>query len=149
MRAKKAGRKSTKKRPTGCSESSPEQDSNDNPSIYKQSPLYKQSCFGEPKPSSTFDISQKASTKKTSGQVYGKGKMPPEEIYENSRTKASSGKLGKYGKFDSSQTVGKGKNTSASNTQVRKKRFRPGTVALREIKKLQNQTELIIPKLPF
>ena len=28
-------------------------------------------------------------------------------------------------------------------------RFRPGTVALREIRKLQNSTELLIPRLPF
>jgi hypothetical protein len=28
-------------------------------------------------------------------------------------------------------------------------RFRPGTVALREIRKLQRSTDLLIPKLPF
>ena len=33
--------------------------------------------------------------------------------------------------------------------QPKKRKQRPGTVALREIKKLQKQTELIIPRLPF
>lgn len=31
----------------------------------------------------------------------------------------------------------------------KKKRFRPGTKALREIRKYQNSTELLIRKLPF
>ncbi|OBZ70048.1 histone H3-like 2 [Grifola frondosa] len=33
--------------------------------------------------------------------------------------------------------------------QPRKKRFRPGTVALREIRKYQKSTDLLIRKLPF
>ncbi|CDO71248.1 hypothetical protein BN946_scf184908.g5 [Trametes cinnabarina] len=33
--------------------------------------------------------------------------------------------------------------------QPRKKRFRPGTVALREIRKYQKSTDLLIQKLPF
>ncbi|KAL6050644.1 Alpha-glucosides permease mph3 [Balamuthia mandrillaris] len=31
----------------------------------------------------------------------------------------------------------------------KKRRFRPGTVAIREIRKLQRSTDLLIPKLPF
>ncbi|KAI1334195.1 hypothetical protein F5Y15DRAFT_421155 [Xylariaceae sp. FL0016] len=31
----------------------------------------------------------------------------------------------------------------------RKRRYRPGTLALREIKRLQNSTDLLIRKLPF
>lgn len=31
----------------------------------------------------------------------------------------------------------------------KKKRFRPGTVALREIRKYQKSTDLLIAKLPF
>ncbi|KAI1738325.1 histone-fold-containing protein [Xylaria scruposa] len=31
----------------------------------------------------------------------------------------------------------------------RRRRYRPGTVALREIRKLQNSTELLMKKLPF
>jgi histone H3 len=33
--------------------------------------------------------------------------------------------------------------------QKKKKRYRPGTVALREIRKYQKSTELLIKKLPF
>jgi histone H3 len=32
---------------------------------------------------------------------------------------------------------------------IRRPRFRPGTLALKEIKKMQAQTEAIIPRLPF
>ena len=52
------------------------------------------------------------------------------------------------GKKMSSKATGKLQNLSADG--VRKKhRFRPGTVALREIRKYQKTTELLIKKLPF
>lgn len=35
------------------------------------------------------------------------------------------------------------------NTGVKKRRFRPGTVALREIKKYQKSTNLLMLKAPF
>ncbi|KAF7355401.1 Histone-fold-containing protein [Mycena sanguinolenta] len=38
---------------------------------------------------------------------------------------------------------------SASAPAPRKKRFRPGTVALREIRKYQKSTDLLLRKLPF
>jgi histone H3 len=42
------------------------------------------------------------------------------------------------------------KKTSASSGGVKKPhRFRPGTVALREIRRFQKSTELLIRKLPF
>ncbi|KAF8342863.1 histone-fold-containing protein [Cantharellus anzutake] len=42
------------------------------------------------------------------------------------------------------------KSTSAASGGVKKPhRFRPGTVALREIRKYQKSTELLIRKLPF
>jgi hypothetical protein len=34
-------------------------------------------------------------------------------------------------------------------TERKKKRYRPGTVALREIRKYQKSTELLLAKLPF
>ena len=52
----------------------------------------------------------------------------------------------------------RGKGTKKNNNknqqqqqqqQQRRRRFRPGTVALREIRKYQKSTELLIPKLPF
>ncbi|KAN0063749.1 centromeric DNA-binding histone H3-like protein cse4 [Thecaphora frezii] len=43
-----------------------------------------------------------------------------------------------------------GPNTSIGDTSRRKRqRFRPGTVALREIRKYQRNTDLLIRKLPF
>lgn len=51
---------------------------------------------------------------------------------------------------------GKGKATSSTGgklpptqNQIKKKRFRPGSQALKEIRRLQAQTESIVPRLPF
>lgn len=42
------------------------------------------------------------------------------------------------------------KNTSiADGSLVRKRRYRPGTVALREIRQYQRSTQLVLRKLPF
>ena len=43
----------------------------------------------------------------------------------------------------------KGKTTAISGGVKRTHRFRPGTVALRDIRKYQKSTELLIRKLPF
>ena len=56
------------------------------------------------------------------------------------RTKLTSRKLTGDGKRTKKQTMG--------NVRRRRK-FRPGTVALREIRKYQKSTELLIRKLPF
>ncbi|KAE8267540.1 hypothetical protein A4X09_0g4805 [Tilletia walkeri] len=40
-------------------------------------------------------------------------------------------------------------STTGTTTTRRKPRFRPGTVALREIRKYQKSTDLLIQKLPF
>lgn len=40
-------------------------------------------------------------------------------------------------------------STTAGGGQVQARRFRPGTVALREIRRYQKSTELLIRKLPF
>jgi histone H3 len=37
----------------------------------------------------------------------------------------------------------------APEPTVKKRRWRPGTVALRQIRKLQRTTDLLIPRLPF
>ena len=56
------------------------------------------------------------------------------------RTKVTSSKLIGDGKTMKKQSMGR----------VRKpRRFRPGTVALREIRKYQKSTELLIRKIPF
>ena len=43
----------------------------------------------------------------------------------------------------------RGATDDGASASKKKKRFRPGTVALREIRKYQRTTELLIPKLPF
>merc|ERR1712059_11513 len=44
---------------------------------------------------------------------------------------------------------GKQKKVSYRKGEKRLRRFRPGTRALREIRKYQKSTDLLIPKLPF
>ena len=54
-------------------------------------------------------------------------------------------------KITSTSLIGDGKTVKKGSTgRVRKKRkYRPGTVALREIMKYQKSTELLIQKIPF
>jgi len=40
-------------------------------------------------------------------------------------------------------------STTASQVERKKMRFKPGTVALREIKKYQKSTDMLIPRAPF
>ena len=47
------------------------------------------------------------------------------------------------------KAAAKGKQQSATNGVKRPHRFRPGTVALRETRRFQKSTELLIRKLPF
>ncbi|KAK7061808.1 histone-fold-containing protein [Favolaschia claudopus] len=42
-----------------------------------------------------------------------------------------------------------GRRSAANDPPAKKKRFRPGTVALREIRKYQKSTDLLLRKLPF
>ncbi|OQR88364.1 histone H3, embryonic [Thraustotheca clavata] len=54
------------------------------------------------------------------------------------------------GKAPQKQLANKSKQTVVKTEHiVRRQRFRPGTVALREIRRYQNTTELLIRKLPF
>ena len=56
-------------------------------------------------------------------------------------------------KITSRKELGDGKSVRSKKTPTgrvrRKRRFRPGTVALREIRKYQKSTELLIRKIPF
>lgn len=47
--------------------------------------------------------------------------------------------------------IGKGRKSTSGSTQIKKRifRYRPGTIALREIRRYQKTTELLIPRLPF
>ena len=56
--------------------------------------------------------------------------------------------------YAASKAPKKGNKRSSSNANqdqpsLKKRRFRPGTVALREIRFYQRNTQLLIPKLPF
>ncbi|KAG9302546.1 hypothetical protein G9A89_007250 [Geosiphon pyriformis] len=42
-----------------------------------------------------------------------------------------------------------GSRTAAHEVQIKPRRYRPGTVALREIRKMQKSTNLLLRKLPF
>lgn len=66
------------------------------------------------------------------------------------RTKQTARKVPAYHNPAKSLAIYHIKNHTTSTTGVKKsKRFRPGSVALREIRKLQKSTELLIRKLPF
>ena len=56
-------------------------------------------------------------------------------------------------KITARKEIGDGKSVrskkSSKGSARRKRRFRPGTVALREIRKYQKSTELLIRKIPF
>lgn len=51
---------------------------------------------------------------------------------------------------NSTKAVARAKKTAAATGGIKKpRRFRPGTVALREIRRYQKSTEMLIRKLPF
>jgi histone H3 len=68
------------------------------------------------------------------------------------RTKQTARKsTGIGGKFPRKQLASKtaGKSMPANGGIQKKRRYRPGTVALREIRRYQKSTDLLIRKLPF
>ena len=77
-------------------------------------------------------------------------KFPSESLSQMARTKQTARKS-TGGKAPRKQLATKAARKSAPATGGVKKphRFRPGTVALREIRKYQKSTELLIRKLPF
>jgi histone H3 len=66
------------------------------------------------------------------------------------RTKQNPTKLGQPQKMPRKSSPKKEAHADASQVRVKKAhRYRPGTVALREIRRYQKSTELLIRKLPF
>ena len=126
-------------------------------------------------PSSPLPASEAPSLSVTVKELYAEGRMPvsnpKESLYfsEMARTKSTLkvGPRGGTGKGKTRQSPLAGKKprqnyaTKAITKGARKKqpptvggikkpkRFRPGTVALREIRRYQKSTELLIRKLPF
>lgn len=66
-------------------------------------------------------------------------KKVPSKALQASKKKAASSKMGKTSKA----------STAMSKGERKKPRFKPGTVALREIKRYQKTTDSLIPKAPF
>ena len=76
--------------------------------------------------------------------------MPKQKLTASklpSKAKADSAKAKKASQKTSQKSV-KGAG-SQSQAEKRKIRFKPGTVALREIKRYQRQTDLLLPRAPF
>ncbi|KAI0750708.1 histone-fold-containing protein [Daedaleopsis nitida] len=80
---------------------------------------------------------------------------PPAKKRQTATARKSTGGLAPRGRASdagpsnaSRRTSGAGQRQAADQPH-KKKRFRPGTVALREIRKYQKSTELLIRKLPF
>ncbi|KAJ8086735.1 centromeric DNA-binding histone H3-like protein cse4 [Marasmius tenuissimus] len=65
------------------------------------------------------------------------------------RTKTATARKSTGGKAPRRQSNANASVASTSAAPAAKRRFRPGTVALREIRKYQKSTDLLIRKLPF
>ena len=67
------------------------------------------------------------------------------------RAKNAAKKMGSKAKGGKGSTASKsGKKTAPADAgQKRKFRFKAGTVALREIKRYQKRTEMLLPRAPF
>ena len=84
--------------------------------------------------------------------------LDPETFYQNHivghlkevpRSKATARKGSKAGKGGKAGVMRKGKVPALAAGIKKAHRYRPGTVALREIRRYQKSTELLIRKLPF
>ncbi|KAF9558219.1 histone-fold-containing protein [Agrocybe pediades] len=88
-----------------------------------------------------------ARTKQTARKSTGGAKVPRNQLLTQVGVK-SAGKHPIDRQF--AYKTPQGKKTIETYTGVKKpRRFRPGTVALREIRRYQSTTELLIRKLPF
>ena len=66
------------------------------------------------------------------------------------KTKSAAKKIPSKAKASASKKASKTRRKSPKKGAARKKlRFRPGTVALREIKRYQKSTDLLVPRAPF
>jgi histone H3 len=96
------------------------------PSIHSSHPISNFKSFDRAAPPALSQLSPMARTKQTARKSTG-GKAPRKQL----ATKAAR------------------KSAPATGGVKKPHRFRPGTVALREIRKYQKSTELLIRKLPF
>lgn len=84
-------------------------------------------------------------------QPVSSGSGDPDDPKKSPNGPKDKGNPPKRGGRKGSQRRGRGTNPSDNQTAVARKppRYRPGTVALREIRRYQKSTELLIRKLPF
>ena len=91
-----------------------------------------------------------ARTKQTADKSTG-GKAPRAMLVKKARQTNRSAKKSTGGPIPNRALLPKGarKSAPATGERARKHRYRPGTVALREIRKYQKSTDLLIRKGPF
>lgn len=101
-------------------------------------------------------ITRKRQTAKKSGQNFSSGKMQLQTArkstrgqveLEHARRIKKRMQAAKEAKNNSSSSSGSG--SGQEENQRKKYRYRPGTVALRDIRRLQKITELLIPRISF
>jgi len=80
-----------------------------------------------------------ARTKQRASQQSALARAP-----SHANTQVKKSKLQRHRKHDSSGGSGTGNNNTS-----KKRKWRPGTVALREIRKMQKTTDLLLPKAPI
>jgi len=90
-----------------------------------------------------------ARTKQTVRSGTSGGKVPRKTVVTKTPHKAPSKQLRKLPKGKSLGTEGGGHDPIKESAKGRQFRFRPGTVALRDIRKYQKSTDLILRRLPF
>lgn len=75
------------------------------------------------------------------------GKMSSKAKVKSDKMKKMKPSAGKMSQASKKQT--KDKNAASQDGDKKKIRFKPGTVALREIKRYQKSTDLLLPRAPF
>ena len=76
-------------------------------------------------------------------------KMPSKAKAASKKPKSATSKKADMNTASQSQKAKKPMSTTQSQAEGRKRRFKPGTVALREIKQYQKSTDLLLPRAPF
>lgn len=106
------------------------------------------------KPSATFPGIQAAVKSPRNQQRPGAGREPvagPSRLTNRGPKRGREGSGGRAPDLDGSPIQGadQGRGRNDSRRTSKKRRFRPGTKALMEIRRYQKSTDLLIPKLPF
>ncbi|KZT36845.1 histone-fold-containing protein [Sistotremastrum suecicum HHB10207 ss-3] len=98
---------------------------------------------GQASPHSSPVKKSKATARKSTGG------QPPVRRRDSGENRSPARGRTSSGSGRPSGARGRPSNASSTGGQQRAKRFRPGTVALREIRRYQKSTDLLLRKLPF